>query len=82
MNVGEFVTISEIRAKIAEHIPSENRAQPFISRVFNMEVHELITREKFIKSCLDKHEEIVAYERPAYRDSQEGYCLLEVRMKQ
>ena len=37
---------------------------PFIAKVVNKEVKELINREKFIKKLIDKGEEIVAYERP------------------
>lgn len=65
MNVGEYVTFSEIKQKLIENLPEEQRKQPpFIVRARNKNIAELMSKEKFIKSVLDKGDEICAYERP------------------
>jgi hypothetical protein len=64
INVGEFVTLNEIRQKIVDSLPEEQSKQaPFITRVLNKNVIEIMGREKFIKSLLEKGCEIVAYQK-------------------
>lgn len=79
INVGEFITINELRTKIFEYLPdSPNKQSPFIMRVHNKNVIELMGKEKFIKSVLEKGDEICAYERPVSSDKEE--FLLEVKI--
>jgi len=82
MSVGEFVTTNEIKQKLKELVDYSDKAPPFIAKVQNKFVTELVGREKFIKSILDKGEELVAYERPVLRDSNDCYTLIEVKIMQ
>jgi len=82
-SVGEFVTLSEIRQKLLDNLPKEQTKQaPFITKVHNKNVVEIMGREKFIRSVLDKNVEIIAFERPFINDSIEGYFLVEVKIVQ
>jgi len=64
------MTISEIKSKLVDVLPPENtKIAPFICKVKNKNVSELLNKEKFIKSVLDKGDEICAYERPVLPES-------------
>ena len=83
LSVGEFVTITEIRQKINDHLSTESTKQlPFMTRVQNKSILGIMSKERFKKSTLDKGEEIVAYERPFQNDSNEGNVLIEIKILQ
>ena len=55
---------------------------PLIVRVKNKGIAELMGKEKFIKSILEKGDEICAYERPQIREGSDDNFLLEVKIMQ
>lgn len=52
---------------------------PFITRVKNRNVTDLLDKEKFIKSFIEKGDEICAYERAPVTSNLSDYFLLEVK---
>lgn len=82
--VGEFATLNEIKQRIAESIPPEqNLHPPFITRVKNKNVIELLDKEKFIKSFVERGDEIVAFERPPLPENHgDNFFLLELKICQ
>lgn len=65
-NVSDFTTIQELKTKILEGVPEPQRAHlPFMTRIRNRSVSDLLDREKFIKSFVDRGDEVAAYERMA-----------------
>jgi len=74
--------LSEIKTKLIESLPPESTKQPpFIGKVKNKNAIELLSKEKFIKSVLDKGDEICAYERPVIpENSIDNYFLLELKI--
>ncbi len=53
---------------------------PFIGKVKNKCSIDLLRKEKFIKSLLEKGDEIIAYQRPVVPDNTDNYFLIEVRI--
>ena len=51
-------------------------------RVHNKNIVEMLGKEKFIKSVLEKGDEICAYQRQNMRDELQDYFLLEVKIMQ
>jgi hypothetical protein len=80
--VSEYATLNEIRTKIVEELPKEQTAEvPFITRIKNKCVSDILKNETFVKNLLEKSDEIVAYERIALPDNPgDNYFLLEIRM--
>lgn len=65
-------------------VPQDQRAHvPLLTRLKNKSVTDLLDREKFIKSFVDRGDEIAAYERIALPEGQaEHYFLVEVKILQ
>ncbi len=53
---------------------------PFIARVQNKNVLEIISREKFIKSMLEKGNEIVAYQKSFQTEAMDENLLVEIKI--
>jgi hypothetical protein len=81
--IGEYATLSEIKQKIAESIPPEqSQHAPFIARMKNKSVTELVDKEKFIKTFIERGDEICAYERISLPDNAgDNFILTEVKIQ-
>lgn len=73
-----------MKSKILDAVPQEQRAHlPLLTRLRNKSVTDLLDREKFIKSYVERGDEIAAYERIALPEGQaEHYFLVEVKLMQ
>jgi hypothetical protein len=87
--LGEYSTISEIRQKIQEQalkaglIHPDHKELPFIARVKGKSVVEMLEREKFIKTHIEKGDEICTFERILLPEHQtEGHFILELKFAQ
>ena len=82
--MNEYTTLNEIKQKIGEHVPQEqNEHPPFVGRVKNKVVSEILDREKFIKSFVERGDEICAFERMAVPpNSGDNFFLCEVKIAQ
>jgi hypothetical protein len=65
-----------------DSLPHDNVKAPlFIGKVKNKNCIELLTKEKFIKSNLEKGEDLCAYERPVLPEgATDNYFLVEVKI--
>lgn len=65
-----------------ENVPTEQTEhQPFLAKIKNKSVNELIDREKFIKTFIERGDEICAYERRALPETgAEMFFLLEIKI--
>lgn len=82
--MGEYATLNEVKAKIVENVPKEQAEElPFVTKIKNKSVVELLDKEKFMKTYIERGDEIVAYERIALPESSAGnHFLLEVKIYQ
>jgi len=73
-----------MRSKILEAVPKGQRAHvPFITRIKNKSVSDVLDREKYIKSYVDRGDEICAFERlPLPEGSIDQYILCEMKILQ
>lgn len=80
--VGEYATLNEIKAKIVENVPKEQAEDhPFVAKIKNKSVIELLDKEKFMKTYIERGDEIVAYERIALPENAgSSHFLLEVKI--
>lgn len=64
-----------------ECLPLEaNKEQLFIGKVKNKSAIELFNKEKFIKSLLEKGDELCAYQRPPLQENSDNFFLVEVKI--
>lgn len=84
IQVGEYATLNEVKSRIVENLPKEQCEDlPFIARIKNKCVDEMLDKEKFMKSYIERGDEIVAFERIALPENSNGrFFLLEVKIVQ
>ena len=58
----------------------QNKSPPYLVKMKNKNLVELLEKEKFIKSYLDKGDEICAYERPSTKEVIEDKLYLELKI--
>lgn len=83
-SIGEYTTMTEIKQKIQEALGRDASTDyPFLCKIKNKNVVELLDKEKFIKSYIEKGDEICAYERITLPpNTTENFFLLEVKIAQ
>ena len=81
-HVGEYATLSEIKTRIHEAVGGTG-AIPYIGRIKNKQVVELLDKEKFIKTYIERGDEICAYQRIDVADNiAQHYMLSEMKFTQ
>mmetsp|Transcript_20525 Transcript_20525/g.19502 ORF Transcript_20525/g.19502 Transcript_20525/m.19502 type:complete len:113 (+) Transcript_20525:596-934(+) len=80
LTVGDYATLTDVRQKIMDHITEETKQTPFFARVRNKNILELIGKDKFVKSILEKGDEVCAIERPPPVSGHDEVFLLEVKI--
>lgn len=80
--LNEYATLNEIRAKIIESHPTkEQPSDLFMTKIKNKCVNEILDKEKFVKTYIEKGDEICAYERVTLpENSGDNFFLLEVKI--
>jgi hypothetical protein len=73
-----------MKTKILEAVPQEQKEYPpFLTRIRNKCISDLMDREKFIKSYVDRGDEVAAYERIALPEGAgDNFFLVEVKLLQ